>query len=66
MPSCEPLQHDALAYRLGELTEAEQHQTIGRVFIRLYSIYGSLWSSRYPTEALLAAAKAEWRCCFSP
>ena len=59
MPSSET--QTPLLKRLGELPQDQQDTLIERVFIRMNSIYGSLWASRYPSEALLAAAKAEWR-----
>jgi hypothetical protein len=33
---------------------------VDRLFVRLNSIYGHLWSSRFPDANMLAAAKAEW------
>lgn len=61
MPSTPISDPPVLTTRLNELALPKQTKLIDRVFVRLNSIYGPLWSSHYATEALLAAAKAEWR-----
>lgn len=33
---------------------------VEQLFVRMQSIYGHLWSSRFPTAQMLAAAKNEW------
>lgn len=35
-------------------------QLVDRIFVRLGSIYGHLWSSRFRSEQILKATKAEW------
>lgn len=38
---------------------------ISELFVRMNSIYGHLWSSRFPDARLLQAAKAEWAMALS-
>ena len=33
---------------------------VDRIFIRMHSIYGSLWANRFTSDDVLHAAKAEW------
>lgn len=37
-----------------------ERQLIEQLFVRMSSIYGHLWSSRFASAAMLEAAKAEW------
>lgn len=45
---------------------AHRVKFIDRLFVLMHVSYGHLWSSRFPTEAMLRTAKAQWALSLHP
>ena len=62
-----PISEAANAIEQGRISLPKDVQTpsldltlVSQLFIRMNSIYGHLWSSRFKTDRMLQAAKMEW------